>query len=62
MQDKERKDFIINELEAIYEELDNSVNQLVLLRRFFGKLVDVSKGEEPDYDNLTKILNGPKNL
>lgn len=57
MDEVERKTYVINELEAIYEEIDNSINQLVILRRFLKNLVNVSKGEEPNYDNLIKIMN-----
>lgn len=61
MNEEERKEFIINELDAIYEEMDNSINQLVILRRFLKNLVNVSKGAEPNYDNLIKIMNRIKN-
>jgi hypothetical protein len=57
MNEEARKEFVIKELEAIYEEMDNSVNQLVILRKFLKNLVDVSKGAEPDYDNLIEIIN-----
>ena len=57
MNEEERKEFVINELDAIYEEMDNSINQLVILRRFLKNLVNVSKGAEPNYDNLIKIMN-----
>ena len=56
MNENERLDFIYNEIEAIYEEIDNSVNHLVLIRRFLQKAVAVSKGEEPNYDNLAKTV------
>lgn len=57
MNEEERKKFVIEELEAIYEEIDNSINQLVILRRFLKNLVNVSRGSEPNYDNLIKIMN-----
>lgn len=57
MDEEERKKFITEELDAIYEEIDNSINQLVILRRFLKNLVNVSKGAEPNYDNLIKIIN-----
>lgn len=57
MNDEERKEFVVNELDAIYEEMDNSINQLVILRRFLKNLVNVSKGAEPNYDNLIKIMS-----
>lgn len=61
MNEEERKIFVIEELEAIYEEIDNSINQLVILRRFLKNLVNVSKGAEPNYDNLIKIMSRIKN-
>lgn len=61
MNEEERKNFVIQELEAIYEEIDCSINQLVILRRFLKNLVNVSKGAEPNYDNLIKIMNRIKN-
>lgn len=61
MNDEERKKYVTEELEAIYEEIDNSINQLVILRRFLKNLVNVSKGLEPNYDNLIKIMNRLKN-
>lgn len=61
MNEEERKNYVIKELEAIYEEIDNSINQLVILRRFLKNLVNVSKGSEPNYDNLIKIMNRIKN-
>lgn len=57
MNDEERKEFVVNELDAIYEEMDNSINQLVILRRFLKNLVNVTKGAEPNYDNLIKIMS-----
>lgn len=57
MNEAERKEFVVNELDAIYEEMDNSINQLVILRRFLKNLVNVSKGAEPNYDNLIKIMS-----
>ena len=57
MNEQERKEFVVNEIEAIYEEVDNSINQLVLSRRFLRNLVDVAKGAEPNYKNLVRIIN-----
>lgn len=61
MNNEERRIFVIEELEAIYEEIDNSINQLVILRKFLKNLVNVSKGADPHYDNLIKIINRIKN-
>ena len=49
MNEQERKEFVYNEVEAIYEEFKNNVDQLVLLRHFFKDLVDASKGNEEKY-------------
>ena len=57
MNDEERKEYVIKELEAIYEEIDNFINQLAILKWFLKNLVDVSKDAEPNYDNLIKIIN-----
>ncbi len=42
MNEDERKKFVLKEIEAIYEEFDNSVNQLVLLKYFFRDLIAVA--------------------
>jgi len=57
MNEKERQEFVYKEIEAIYEEIDNSVNQLVLSRRFLKKAIEVSKGAEPNYESLFKIIH-----
>lgn len=57
MNEQECKDFVYKEIEAIYEELDKSVNQLVLIKKFLKKAIEVSKGKDLDYDNLIKIIN-----
>lgn len=62
MNEEERKTYVIEELDAIYEEMDNAINQLVVLRRFLKNLVNVSKGAEPNYDNLIKIMNRIKKM
>jgi len=49
MNEQERKDFVFNEIEAIYEEFKADVDHLVILRHFFKKLMEVSKGGEPTY-------------
>lgn len=55
MDDNERFDYVKEELTAIYEELDNNINQQVLIRHFFKKLLNVANGENPDYQ-LSKII------
>lgn len=57
MNEIERKNYVVEELEAIYEEIDAAINQLVILKRFLKNLVNVSKGADPNYDNLIKIIN-----
>jgi len=47
--EQERKDFVFSEIEAIYEEFENDINHLVLLRHFFRDLMGVAKGAEPKY-------------
>ena len=59
MNEDERKKFVLKEIEAIYEEFDNSVNQLVLLKYFFRDLIAVAKGSEPNHQ-LSKIINKDK--
>lgn len=56
MNKEERKEFVKNELIAIYEEIDNSIKQLVLSRKFLKILVNVSKGAEPNYNHSIKNL------
>jgi len=47
--EQERKDFVLNEIDAIYEEFKKDVDHLVLLRHFFKDLVDVANGGEANY-------------
>lgn len=54
MNEKEKFEFIEQELEAIYEELDVNINQSILLRYFLKYLLKVVKGAEPSYQ-LSKI-------
>jgi len=54
MNEEERKEFIKNELEAVYEEIDNSINQLVMSRSFLKNLVNVANGESPKYKKIKK--------
>lgn len=55
MNEEERKEFIIQEIEAIYDEFETSVNQLVLLKSFFKDLISVSKGAKPSSDVVKNI-------
>jgi len=57
MNGKERKEFVYKEIKALYEELDGTINQLVILRPFFKNLLDVTNGAEPFY----KFNEMPKN-
>lgn len=49
MNEIEKLKFINSEIEAIYEDFDTKINQLVLLRHFFKDLLAVTKGAEPSY-------------
>ena len=49
MNEQGRQEFINREVEALYEELENSINQLVMLRPFFQDLLKVIHGGEPSY-------------
>lgn len=55
MNEQERFDFIVKELEAIYEDFDANVNHLILVRKFMKKLFEVTKGAEPLY-SLNEII------
>ncbi len=44
MNEQERKDFVFNELSAIYDEFQSDIDHLILLRHFFKDLVCVAKG------------------
>lgn len=50
MNERERQELINKEIEALYEELDNTINQLVILRPFFKNLLNVINGTEPAYE------------
>jgi len=50
MNERERQDFIIKEIEAIYGEFNASVSQLVILKPFLEDLIAVAKSENPSYD------------
>jgi len=49
MDEIERKNFVYREMSALYEELDNTINQLVVLRPFFKNVLDVANGAETFY-------------
>jgi len=49
MNEKERQTYITNEIKALSEELDSTINQLIILRPFFKNLIDVTNGAEPFY-------------
>lgn len=59
MNENERFDYVKEELNAIYEELDTNINQQVLLRHFLKNLLSVANGEEPDCQ-LSKIIKFKK--
>lgn len=47
MNDQGRQEFINAEIIALSEELDSTINKLILLRPFFQDLVKVINGEDP---------------
>lgn len=49
MNEKEILELVIKELEAIYEDLDINVNQLVLLRDFLKNLLSGTKNTKLSY-------------
>jgi len=55
MNEKDRQEFVYKEIEAIYEEIDISINQLMLSKRFLKKAIEVSNGAKADYESLFKI-------
>lgn len=55
MNEQERKNFVYNEIEAIYEEFEKDVDHLVLLKHFLKDLVEVAKGSEPTYKASEKL-------
>jgi len=57
MNAKERQEFVYKEIEAIYEEMDNSINQLVLSKKFLQRAIEVSKGADAKYESLFKIVS-----
>lgn len=56
MNEKERQEFFFREVDAIYEEINNSINQLILSRWFLQKAMEVIKGAEPDYNSFVNII------
>ena len=49
MNELERQEFINSEIEALYEELDSTIDKLVLLKPFFEDLLKVVRGGVPSY-------------
>ena len=49
MEQTETNVFVKNELEAIYEEFDKYINQLIILKPFIKDLMQVLNGLEPSY-------------
>ena len=46
------KKYMLNEFEALYDDLDKSVAQLILLRRFFRDLISETRGEKRSIDEI----------
>ena len=49
------KKYMLGEFEALYNDLDKSVAQLILLRKFFRDLVLISKGEKKSANDMSEI-------
>ncbi|MDD3435714.1 MAG: hypothetical protein PHC64_01025 [Candidatus Gastranaerophilales bacterium] len=47
---KERREFIRKELQAIYDEFNICINQMIMLKPFIKDLIDVTEGAQPTYD------------
>lgn len=54
MNEKDKLNFVCKEIEAIYQDFDITVEQLILERQFLKDLIAVSKDEKPFY-SLNKI-------
>ena len=59
MNETERQEFMKNETRAIYEEFNNYISQMILLKPFLKNLADVASGENPNYD-LYEIVKRAK--
>lgn len=59
MKKETKNEFITKELEAIYEEYEIYVNQLVMLKPFLKDLIFVINGENPTY-KLSEIIKNKK--
>lgn len=60
MNEEERKNYVIEELEAVYDEIDNSIKELIRSNNFLKASAEVLKGAPPYYDNLIKIKDNVK--
>lgn len=61
MKQKERKDFIKKELQAVYDEFSVYADQINMLKPFIKDLIDVANGAEPTYD-LGNFLQNKKGI
>jgi len=59
MNNEERQEFIKKETEAIYEEFNAYVGQMILLKPFLKNLAEVANGANSNYD-LNEIIKKAK--
>lgn len=55
MNDKEKLNYVCKEIEAIYQDFDTTVDQLILERKFLKELLKISQDKIPAYE-LNKII------
>ncbi len=55
MTEQKRQEFIKKELQAIYDEFNANISQLIILKPFLKDLISVVDGAEPRYD-LDEII------
>ena len=51
MNEKDRHEFVKKEAEAIYEEFEAHLEQLILLKPLFKNMVDVANGADSNYES-----------
>ncbi len=49
MNKQEQQEFVNKEIVALFEDLDNTINQLIILRPFLKNVLNVINGVEPFY-------------
>ena len=61
MNEIERQEFIKKETNAIYEEFNAYVSQMILLKPFLKNLADVANGANPNYELYELVKGSSKN-